>query len=313
MDLLVSLYPYARWDSTASMTRAVRRMDELGFYGMSFADHVALPAGETAEQIGANWPDTLIMATYFAAITRKLRFVYYAMVVPYRNPVVLAKQIATLDRFSGGRSEFAVGAGWFKDEFDLVGAEFADRGTRLDEYIAAMRTLWSSDQATYRGRYVSFEKVLFEPKPVQRPGPPILIAGSGRRPLARVLETGDGWAPMVGSVDELRRDIGYLRSERKARGQDPDSMKFMYSVQIAEGDAAVRKSFAHAGSEGDIHASTGSSGDLTAQTVETLNEYASAGITQMLLVFGWETADDYIANLEWLAADVMPKVSGSSK
>jgi probable F420-dependent oxidoreductase len=288
-------------------------MDELGFYGLSFSEHIAVPSGEAAKAIGDTWPDVLVLAAWLAGQTERLRLVDYCLVVPYRNPVVLAKQIATLDAVSGGRTQICVGAGWFEEEFSILGVPFEDRGGRLDEYLAAMIELWTSDHPTYKGKYVSFDDVLFAPRPVQKPHPTLLVAGSGKRVLNRALELGLGWAPMVGTVDELRRDISWLKEQSAARGNDPASLEFMYNLQVGQGDDAVKEAYAHSGTEGDEQPSTGDTDNLTQTAIDTLREYADAGITQMMLIFGWHKADDYIENLEWLARDVIPQVKDGAK
>ena len=306
MEFCCSLYPYDRWNDVEEMARAVRAMDSLGFHGLSLSEHIAVPLVDDQSSIGDSWPDVLVLASYFAGQTSRLRFLFYAMVAPYRNPVILAKQIATLDQVSGGRTMFTFASGWLDGEFDALGVPMQDRGERLDEYIRAMQELWTSDRPSFAGKYVSFSDIVFEPKCVQQPHPPLLIGGSGRRPLDRVLELGDGWAPMLGSADDLGRDIAQLRLRAAERGRNPDDLKFMFSVQVGEGDETVQATFRHVGDEEMVV--TGGS-DRTATAVSTLQTYADRGVTHMMLVFGWETADDYIANLEWLAADVVPQVA----
>src|SRR5258706_11078921 len=127
MKLLCSLYPYGRWDSIDSMSRCVRHADKLGFYGLQFSDHVVMPVVPGMAPIGDVWPDNLILASHFAAQTTQLRFVFYVIIVPLRNPVHLAKQVATLDAVSGGRVVFGVGSGWLEEEFDVLGVPFAER------------------------------------------------------------------------------------------------------------------------------------------------------------------------------------------
>jgi probable F420-dependent oxidoreductase len=289
------------------MTTAIRKMDELRFQGVSFSDHVAVPIEDGASPIGDSWPDALIYAAYVAGQTTRLRLFFYALVVPLRNPVTLAKQIATLDQLSAGRTTFALASGWLEEEFSAVGVPFDDRGARLDEYVMAMKALWTQESPTFNGKYVSLSNVVFEPKCYQRPHPPLLIGGSGRRPLERVLTLGDGWAPMSGSLEDLERDIRVLKESAATRGVSSSRWRFMFSAQLDQGDSAVSRAFKHVG---DQQMTTAGSGDRTYEAVKLLTSFQEIGITDLLVVFGWDSPATYMNQLEWLANDVMPLVDG---
>lgn len=127
-----------------------------------------------------------------------MRFVFSALVVPLRQPVVLAKQLATIDQVCDGRVGVVVGSGWLQSEFEALGIGFADRGDRTDEYLRVLKACWTDELPSFSGRYLSFPPSAVEPKCHQTPNIPLWIGGNGPRPERRAAELGDGWAPSPG-------------------------------------------------------------------------------------------------------------------
>src|SRR5260221_7192093 len=165
----------------------VKRAEAAGFDSVVAVDHVVFPhkytsvypyapGGRLPGGPGGALPDPLIWMAAMAAVTTKLRFMTGVIILPLRNPFVLAKQVATLDHMSGGRIELGVGVGWLKEEFEAVGVPFEKRGPRTDEYIAVMRKLWAEDGVSFAGQFVKFDEVSSNPKPVRRTVP-IVIGG----------------------------------------------------------------------------------------------------------------------------------------
>ncbi len=303
MELLVSLYPYDRWSSVDEMVEAAVLADRLGIHGLSFADHVVAPIHEDRPAIGDCWYDNITLASHLAALTERIRFYFYALIVPYRNPVILAKQIATLDTLSHGRTTLTVAAGWYEEEFEALGVPFENRGERLDEYIQAMKTLWTEPNPEYKGAYVSFSNLAFLPKCAQEPHVPMLIGGSGPRPLRRVVAEGDGWAPMLGTPEEIKESVAWIGEHSEAT----EPLPVMFSLQVGDGDDFVKGAFKHAG--GEEAPSSEESVNKTRAAIEALRTYAEAGVTHMLVVFGWETAGHYKEALRWLAEEVVPEAA----
>jgi probable F420-dependent oxidoreductase len=153
-----------------------------------YADHGKVPLGG---DIGLLEPFTAL--TYLAAVTDTLRLATGICLVAQRNPVYTAKLVADLDVLSGGRVEFGVGLGWSREEFEAVGMPFDHRGARAGERIAAMKALWVDEVSEYRGRYYPLPKCRMNPKPVQRPHPPIHVGGESDGALRRVADVGQGW------------------------------------------------------------------------------------------------------------------------
>jgi probable F420-dependent oxidoreductase len=210
--------------------------EEHGFESLWTVEHTVVPAGYASEypySPDGKMPggdavaitDPLIWMAWVAAVTTRVRVATGILILPQRNPVILAKQVATLDRLSGGRVELGVGVGWLEEEFDALGVPFEDRGARTDEYIAALRALWTDDPATFKGEFVSFEGCHSNPKPVQPGGIPIVVGGHTTPAARRAGRLGDGFFPGRASDQELRPLIETMRASATDAGRDPDAIE----------------------------------------------------------------------------------------
>jgi probable F420-dependent oxidoreductase len=211
------LYPpvMSEWEpgaTGADIVRLARAADELGFDWLTIPEHMIMPL-EMAGAMGARYPDALSAAALLAGVTRRIRVLPYVLVLPYHHPVVLAKQIATVDFLSGGRFTLGTGSGHLQREFEILAVPFHERGARTDEYLRAMKELWTSPTPTFQGRYVQFERIVFEPKPVQQPHPPIFIGGNSRAAIRRAATFGDGWVPWLITREQLPARLAYLREQ----------------------------------------------------------------------------------------------------
>ncbi len=214
---VLHLYPVVAspWESTApvgTVVRIARRADELGFDFITFPEHIVIPK-EMGEVMGARYPEALTAMAFVAGATSRIRVLSYVMILPYRNPLICAKSIATLDFLSGGRVIVGIGAGHMQREFEALSVPFQERGRMTDEYIRAMRELWTTECPSFEGRYVRFRDVLFEPRPVQKPYPPIWVGGNSRSAMRRAAVLGDGWIPWLIRPHEMPACLEYIRSQ----------------------------------------------------------------------------------------------------
>mgnify|MGYP000128515232 CR=1 FL=1 len=168
--------------------KRVQRAEELGYHSVW-----------TAEAYGS---DAMSPLAYLAAVTSRIKLGTAILILPQHSPVVTAKQIATIDHMSGGRMLLGVGVGWLKEEFDAIGAEFETRGRRMDEYIAAMRELWSAEEPTFNGKFIRFESAYCLPQPVNK-RVPVIIGGDSKIAARRAGRIGDGYFPARGVPEEL--------------------------------------------------------------------------------------------------------------
>ncbi|MDH3022810.1 LLM class F420-dependent oxidoreductase [Gordonia alkanivorans] len=193
------------WEQAATIddvARIARRADDLGFNHITCSEHIAVPV-EVAEVRGGTYWDPLATFGYLAAATNRLHLVTNVLVLGYHHPLEIAKRYGTLDRVSRGRLVLGVGVGTLKEEFDLIGAPFDDRGARADDAIAALRASLSTARPEYHGRFYDYADLVVEPHAVQD-HVPIWVGGRTRRSLRRACAHGDGWAPFGLGSDQLR-------------------------------------------------------------------------------------------------------------
>jgi probable F420-dependent oxidoreductase len=201
-----------------------RLVEEHGFESLFFAEHTHIPASrETPYAGGGELPrkylhtyDLFVALTAAAVATSRLRIGSGVCLVIEHDPIVLAKQVASVDHLSGGRFEFGVGAGWNREEMQNHGTDPRTRMRLLKERVEAMKAIWTEDEASYHGEFVNFDRIWSWPKPAQRPHPPILVGGAGPTVLERVLAYGDAWFPNYAGADTLAR-----AAELKARAERP--------------------------------------------------------------------------------------------
>jgi probable F420-dependent oxidoreductase len=171
--------------------------------------------------------DPFIALARASAVTSRIKLGTGICLVPERNPLLLAKEIATLDRYSGGRFIFGIGAGWLREETEIMGADFEHRWSQTRESIEAMKQLWTQDEAEYHGRYYDFPPVKSLPKPAQSPHPPVYLGGKARNVFRRVVAYGDGWMPNRTSAAEIRAGRASLDELAESAGRDPKSIEIM--------------------------------------------------------------------------------------
>ena len=176
--------------------------------------------------------DPFAALNFVAAQTKTLRLGTGICLVPERNPVVTAKEIASLDKLSGGRFDFGVGIGWLAEESRAVGVSWERRADRTREYLKAMKLLWTEEEPEFQGEFCSFPKVRMYPKPIQKPHPPILFGGESAPALRRVGEVGDGWFGINVSVEDAKAKIERISHYAQTAGRDPGKLHFAVSPGI---------------------------------------------------------------------------------
>lgn len=203
-----------------------RRAEELGFDSVWVGDHILYPP-DVAARFGTEFYEAVTTLAFVAAATRRVRIGTAVLVLPYRNPLVLAKELATLDVLSGGRLTVGVGVGWLEAEFAALGAPFGERGAATDEYVAIIRALWTEPRPKFSGRFFQFPEMLFSPRPAQQPAPPIWVGGDTDRAFRRAAELGDGWLPIWHAPtgrgftpEALGRKVQELRDRGRRAGRD---------------------------------------------------------------------------------------------
>jgi len=231
-----------------------RVAEEVGFESVWGGEHVIFPTtisspypystdGKVPATPETPIPDPLIWLAYVAAVAPTLRLGTCILILPQRNPLVLAKELATLDHLSGGRVELGIGVGWMKEEFDALGVPWEERGKRNDEYLEALRLIWSGPNVEYHGRFVDFEPLTCTPRPAQGADIPILVGGDTKAAIRRAARLADGYFPGEGDPQRLAELISAVRAEAERGDRDPDSIEInaIFGQQMADPLAGVEQ------------------------------------------------------------------------
>ncbi|MDA1257688.1 MAG: TIGR03619 family F420-dependent LLM class oxidoreductase [Chloroflexi bacterium] len=199
----VNLFNFGPAASPESLVRWTTFAESLGYHLAMACDHVAV-----TRDIGARYPaplyDPFTTLSWLAGKTEKITLGTTVIILPYRDPMLTARMVASLDQFSGGRFIFGIGAGWSTLEFEALDLPFNRRGAMTDEYLAAMKVLWSQSVASFEGEFTSFKEVSTAPAPRQNPHPPIWVGGASDAAIKRAVVHGDAWHPMDAKLDWLR-------------------------------------------------------------------------------------------------------------
>jgi probable F420-dependent oxidoreductase len=235
----VALPNYGPLAHADGLVRLARRAEELGADGVWVSDHLVAPVAAQSiypydrrpeprpGDLGVieEFYEPIVTLAVLAGQTRRVQLGVSAYVMPYRNPVVTAKQVATLDALSGGRVILAVGVGWLREEFAALDVPFTARGRRTDDYLAVCRALWSGGTASYEGETYRLPPVRTGPSPVQRPHPPLWIAGNSPAAIERAARHGDGWHGIDLSPDELSRTAARIRASAGKHGRPAEGVR----------------------------------------------------------------------------------------
>ena len=293
--------PWSSSLSSADLQLVARTADELGYDALLVPEHLVLP-NELAEAMGAYWPDALTAMAFLAGATTRIALASSVVILPLHHPVALAKAVSTLDVMSGGRVILAVGVGHAEPEFDALGVPFHERGRVADEYLEAMRLLWQEAEPRFEGRYVSFGGVRFEPKPLQRPHPPIWIGGNSAAALRRAARYGQGWFPWLVTAEELPAHLARLRAQPEFGPPDRpfDVVLSVSPVRVSEFDHRPLE-----GTEG-MPAPIGSRDEL----VDAVGRLAELGVTWTSVPYPGPRAgslSEHLDQMAWTATEVMPQ------
>jgi probable F420-dependent oxidoreductase len=294
------------------LVRFAQQAEALGFYCLTVADHIVVPKDISVPYpytIDGKYPgagyhlETLTTMSFLAGATKRIRFATSVMIAPYRNPILTAKMLSSLDVLSNGRVIVGLGVGWMKEEFNnLQTPPFEDRGKVTDEYIKAFRELWTSDNPSFQGKYCNFANVVFLPKPVQKPTIPIWIGGHSKQAIRRAARLGDGWHPIGGvptiplEPEDIAKDMSMLREHAENAGRDPKKIRvalkgslFDREKQIAPGK---RRRFI-----GDAE-----------EIASDIRAYRAVGVDTMIFDVRRPGIAETLERMEWMAKEVFIRV-----
>ena len=274
-----------------SIIQLARKAEELGFASVWVHDHV-FNAAHVFRRIGDKpYYEPLTLLSYVAACTQRVGLGTSVLVLPYHNPLRLAKIAATLDVLSGGRLMLGVGVGGVPQESEALGSPFAERGASTDEAIAIMKELWTQEDPTYQGKYYRFSGMPFSPKPLQKPHIPILIGGNSRAAIRRAVRLGNGWHPFGISPEAVNEGMNYLREHALRSGRE-----------VAEIPVSVSLPLGHPTARGDAL------GTEPRAIVEKIEAFASVGVQTLVITGNTGTMAAFFPAMDMLAREVLPVV-----
>lgn len=276
----INVGPCAEPETAARVARAA---EDAGFDSVWTAEHVVLPDPQAPPSpVGPRTPilDPAVALAHLAGHTQRLRLATGIIILPQRNPVVLAKELASVDVVSGGRLVFGFAAGYLEAEFRALGAPFEDRGARCDEHIEAILALWTQERPSFRGETVAFEGIDAHPRPVQQPHPPLVVGGQSPPAYRRAARYGHGW-------------YGFLTDVETTRG-------------AIEGLEAARGRVERPAAPGDIEVSVTPPPNLD---LDTARRYQDLGVERLVLLPLAADADGLVAFVERAAEDLVRKLA----
>ena len=299
------------------LTKLVVEGEAMGFDYATFSDHVVIPTdiaakypysntGEFPAGARAERHEQLIEMAFVAAKTKKLQLVSSVMVVPHRPAVLTAKMLSTIDVLSGGRLVLGIGAGWMKEEFEAIAAApIAERGKVTDEYIKAFIELWSNPKPRFAGKHVRFDNILLEPKPVQKPHPPIWVGGESGPALRRTAQLGDAWYPIgtnpanpLDSLARFKAQVARLRKMTEEAGRKPDA------VGLALRCTAYGESVPAKAGDGERRLFAGKPAEIAAD-IKALRDM---GVGHLDIGFGGTTVEAMLGEMQKFRKDVLALV-----
>jgi probable F420-dependent oxidoreductase len=291
--------PNCRHLATPDIIRATAvRAEQQGYDSVWVSDHVVVPHANVVN-FGETVFDPLVTLAVVAGATSRVRLGTTVLIVPYRNAVVTAKMISSLDALSEGRVTVGIGAGWVAAESAMLGVPFAERGAMTDEYLLAMQELWTSPAPSFAGKYTAFSGLVFEPKPAQKPHPPIWVGGHSRAALRRTVEFGAAWHPINRPPAELRSGRLELVRLCQARGRSTTpALTLRNDVRILRPGETPPPS---------THAGRVIAGEASA-VVDQVAELAECGIEHLVLEFLAADGGDLEAQMAAFAEHVRPRV-----
>jgi probable F420-dependent oxidoreductase len=276
-----------------ALVRFCREAESRGIPSLWVSDHVVFPRTKSGEYPGGRFPhapDTpyLEPVTVLAAAamaTEKARLGSSVFILGHRHPVVMAKMLTTIDALSNGRLICGVGVGWWEEELTTLGVPFKQRGRHADEILQIFKTLWTSDHPTFNGEFFKFDDLGFQPKPVQKPHPPIWVGGNSPGAFRRVVTYGDGWHATYLATAELRASLDKLRKAADAAKRAFDTIEL--SMRVA--------------TKGPIK-------DSRPAIIDQLADYKKAGLTHVMLDIRRDSLTEMLEALDVVTQEIRPAV-----
>ncbi|MEV5572142.1 TIGR03619 family F420-dependent LLM class oxidoreductase [Spirillospora sp. NPDC052269] len=266
------------WATPVNQAEVAKRAEDLGYHSLWTLQRLLNPA-DSSDLTYRDVPDPLVTLAYLAGLTERIRLGVAIVNLPFVAPPLLAKQATTLDHVSGGRLDLGLGTGWMPAEFAAAGTPMARRGARAEEFLAVLRTLWTDEVSEFHGEFYDFPPVVMEPKPVQKPGPPVLLGGAAEAALRRAGRLAAGWVSSSrADLGDLGRSIGIVREAAEKAGRDPGALRF-----VCRGAARIHPGAASAADRPQL------TGTID-QVRDDFGRLAEQGVTELFVDLNFDAA-----------------------
>lgn len=275
------------WATPANIREICQRAEALGYSSLWSFQRTLFPGGDPIPMPYRSVHDPIAISSYVAAVTERARISIAIVNLPYYAPIVLAKELTSIDILSGGRLDAGLGLGWNADEFAAAGTPMERRGARAEEFIACLQAIWTQEPVSFEGEFYRVPKSYVDPKPVQRPHPPILLGGSAETALARAGRLAAGWVSASRfAASQVPGAVNVVRSAASAAGRDPDGIRIIIRAAVRVRDHDEDLQF------------TGTLGKVK----KDFADYAAAGATELFVDLNF---DEEIGNPEVDPAETM--------
>lgn len=293
--LKATMQPWEAEVTGADQTRLAKWAEKLGYEMIAVPEHHIIPRAHV-DLSGPHYFNAYTAMAHFAGATETIRVNSCIAILPVQNPIVTAKALSTMDWLSGGRVTVTFAVGWLKEEFDLLGIPFGERGAMAEEYTQAIIELWTKDEPEFEGRYVSFRDVAFEPKPVQRPHIPIWFGGDADAVLKRTARYAEGWWPFLTKPETIPDRIDFIRSQPDYAGLLKDVYYGVGTGRVGEGHVVNKdeERFAERNAQ---------------ELIDKFGELARLGVTwSSVPIPPLPSIQAYFDHTQWVAEEIMPAV-----
>jgi probable F420-dependent oxidoreductase len=291
MEFGVTLPNFGKYAEKNEIVNIATSAEELGFDSIWVSDHIVIP--DTHHGFGDVFYEPIVTLSYLASITKNIKLGSSVITLPYRNPVVLAKMVSTLDELSGGRVILGIGAGWLEKEFQALGVPYSDRGEMTDEFLKVLKTLWTKGNPSFNGKYFNFSDIKFLPKPIQKPYPPIWIGGGSDKAIERAVTYGDGWHPVGLTPEKLKERLNHLNKLLKNQKRESFVISLRRNLEI-NNDKAISPDDTLRGSIEKI--------------VKGIKDYKELGVNHLILHFLSGTSEGVLNTMKRFSNEIRTQI-----
>lgn len=295
--------------SGPGVVRFAQEAERMGYEILAVGDHIVFPerieaaypyggGGPNPSVAAGNYIEPMTLLSYIAGATKSIKLLTGVLVIPYRHPVLAAKMFSCLDFLTQGRVIVGIGVGWLKEEFDVMGMRFEQRGAVTDEILDIYRKLWTEERPRHDGRFFKFDEVQFTPKPVQKPHPPIWVAGNTTVAMRRAVRVGQGWFPIHFTSGEFKPKLQQLRALAEAAGRDPAGIEICLGTSLEFADASFTP---------ELQRKLLGEGNRQ-KMIDELNAFAAMGVDTVQFDFRTREVDVRLELMERFMSEVRPHV-----